>query len=245
MYVRLAFAVSAFLEPEILIIDEVLAVGDAEFQKKCLGRMQHVSVNDGRTVLFVSHNMGVISQLCRNSIMLKNGTVFKTGATGKVIEEYLAATNLNTGFYSVDKESKAKENFFTLIKTVNSNNETTENFQFNENIILDVKLCIRNFNPVSKISVTLQNVAGEYLSTFVEDLSDFYKTEDVAFKIKLPSHLISPNSYFFRLAVFVPNGIVYDLVEMVCPIKIFDTGSEMSLFEGINYGSFTMAYEII
>ncbi|HEY6063317.1 MAG TPA: ABC transporter ATP-binding protein, partial [Chitinophagaceae bacterium] len=64
MYVRLAFAVAAFLEPEILIIDEVLAVGDAEFQKKCLGRMKDVSVNDGRTVLFVSHNMGAVNQLC-------------------------------------------------------------------------------------------------------------------------------------------------------------------------------------
>ncbi|MFM2338619.1 MAG: hypothetical protein RL115_1812, partial [Bacteroidota bacterium] len=73
MYVRLAFAVAAFLEPEILIIDEVLAVGDAEFQKKCLGRMKDVSLNDGRTVLFVSHDLNAISQLCNSTLLIAKG----------------------------------------------------------------------------------------------------------------------------------------------------------------------------
>jgi lipopolysaccharide transport system ATP-binding protein len=76
MYVRLAFAVAAFLEPEILIVDEVLAVGDAEFQKKCIGRMKDVSVNDGRTVLFVSHNMAAVKSLCTKGLVLKNGTFY-------------------------------------------------------------------------------------------------------------------------------------------------------------------------
>ncbi|MGI4885375.1 MAG: ABC transporter ATP-binding protein [Janthinobacterium lividum] len=75
MYVRLAFAVAAFLEPEILIVDEVLAVGDAEFQKKCLGRMKDVSVNDGRTVLFVSHNMAAVKQLCDRGIVMQQGII--------------------------------------------------------------------------------------------------------------------------------------------------------------------------
>lgn len=88
MYVRLAFAVAAFLEPEILIIDEVLAVGDAEFQKKCLGRMKDVSVNDGRTVLFVSHNMAAVKQLCTQGIMLKNGALDFSGTALNTIEHY-------------------------------------------------------------------------------------------------------------------------------------------------------------
>ena len=80
MYVRLAFAVAAFLEPEILIVDEVLAVGDAEFQKKCLGRMKNVSVNDGRTVLFVSHNMAAVKQLCTQALVMQQGrSVFEGG----------------------------------------------------------------------------------------------------------------------------------------------------------------------
>ncbi len=87
MYVRLAFAVAAHLDPEILVVDEVLAVGDAEFQKKCLGKMGDVA-NEGRTVLFVSHNMGTISRLCSRVAMLKNGTVGADGPAQVVIETY-------------------------------------------------------------------------------------------------------------------------------------------------------------
>jgi lipopolysaccharide transport system ATP-binding protein len=89
MYVRLAFSVAAHLEPEILIIDEVLAVGDAEFQKKCLGKVGEVSRNDGRTVLFVSHNMGAISSLCPSAIWIDKGQVRRSGLSRDVINEYL------------------------------------------------------------------------------------------------------------------------------------------------------------
>jgi lipopolysaccharide transport system ATP-binding protein len=93
MYVRLAFAVAAFLEPEILIIDEVLAVGDAEFQKKCLGRMKDVSVNDGRTVLFVSHVMASIAELCTKGLLLSNGTVSAFGEIENILNMYLTKGN--------------------------------------------------------------------------------------------------------------------------------------------------------
>ena len=89
MYVRLAFAVAAHLEPEILIVDEVLAVGDADFQKKCLGKMKDVSVNDGRTVLFVSHNMQAVSVLCSSAITLSNGTLSDFGSVHQVVERYM------------------------------------------------------------------------------------------------------------------------------------------------------------
>lgn len=89
MYVRLAFAVAAHLEPEILIIDEVLAVGDAQFQKKCLGKMDDVSKKDGRTVLFVSHNMDVVANLCNKSIYLKRGELMMYDDTRLVIDSYL------------------------------------------------------------------------------------------------------------------------------------------------------------
>jgi lipopolysaccharide transport system ATP-binding protein len=91
MYVRLAFAVAAHLEPEILIVDEVLAVGDAEFQKKCLGKMKDVS-GQGRTVLFVSHNMAAVKSLCSRAIMLENGTLVKEGQVDDVVSYYLSGT---------------------------------------------------------------------------------------------------------------------------------------------------------
>lgn len=94
MQLRLAFAVAAFLENEILIIDEVLAVGDAEFQKKCMGKMNEVS-KSGRTILFVSHNMSAIAQLCKTSVLLSNGEIRKSGTTNEIISEYINQNNLN------------------------------------------------------------------------------------------------------------------------------------------------------
>ena len=93
MIVRLGFAVAAYLEPDILVVDEVLAVGDAEFQKKCIGKMKDVSTNQGRTVLFVSHNMSAIQSLCTTAIFLKNGEFVKSGAANQIVREYLFEQN--------------------------------------------------------------------------------------------------------------------------------------------------------
>jgi lipopolysaccharide transport system ATP-binding protein len=96
MYVRLAFAVAAHLEPEILIVDEVLAVGDAEFQKKCLGKMHDVSTQGGRTVLFVSHNMQAVNALCKEAMLLKDGEVVDRGPSWQVIEKHLSVASHNS-----------------------------------------------------------------------------------------------------------------------------------------------------
>src|SRR5882672_1567851 len=94
MQMRLAFAVAAHLEPEILLVDEVLAVGDSEFQKKCLGKMDEVS-RGGRTVLFVSHNMAVMRQLCKTGILLHEGRILRQGRIGEVIQEYIGGAALS------------------------------------------------------------------------------------------------------------------------------------------------------
>ncbi len=99
MYVRLAFGVAAHLEPEILIVDEVLAVGDADFQRKCLGKMRDVSSNQGRTVLFVSHNMDAVLALCTNIICLENGIINYLGNTKQGIEQYFSIGQKNQGIY--------------------------------------------------------------------------------------------------------------------------------------------------
>jgi lipopolysaccharide transport system ATP-binding protein len=95
MYVRLAFAVAAYLESEILVVDEVLAVGDLQFQKKCLGKMQDVSQSEGRTVLFVSHNMGTINQLCNKGILLKSGKLTDMGSTAEIVRRYMKTGSIN------------------------------------------------------------------------------------------------------------------------------------------------------
>ena len=103
MQVRLAFAVGAFLEPEILIVDEVLAVGDAEFQKRAIGRMQHISKGDKRTVLFVSHNMSAVKKLCNKGILLKNGEISATGSIKQIIDQYLETGESIRSVYDIPR----------------------------------------------------------------------------------------------------------------------------------------------
>lgn len=116
MYVRLAFAVAAHLEPEILVVDEVLAVGDMEFQRKCLGKMDEVS-KEGRTVLFVSHNMATISRLCDRSIMLHHGKLIEDGPTQNVIERYLAEGMATHGVPLVQRTDRTGTGDVRLIET--------------------------------------------------------------------------------------------------------------------------------
>ncbi len=112
MYVRLAFAVAAHLDPEILIVDEVLAVGDAEFQKKALGKMRDVSRGDGRTVLFVSHNMTAIKNLCKSIMFMQNGKIKDVGKPEDIINTYLSSTKIESNmikFYSSPEEAPGNE----------------------------------------------------------------------------------------------------------------------------------------
>ncbi|MFY7811863.1 MAG: polysaccharide ABC transporter ATP-binding protein, partial [Flavobacterium sp.] len=128
MYVRLAFAVAAHLESEILIVDEVLAVGDAEFQKKCLGKMGDISKGEGRTVLFVSHNMAAVQNLCSKGILLQNGMVKYKGETSFVVEKYLNDNLNNTSIFDCSS------------------------FQFGENqIVLNSVEILNNFNHTNKV----------------------------------------------------------------------------------------------
>src|SRR5436305_9843015 len=105
MYTRLAFAVAAHLEPEILVIDEVLAVGDAEFQKKCMKKMGDVA-NEGRTVLFVSHNMGAIQTVCRRVVLLSHGKVQLVGSVPEVVAEYLKVNDSADGVLLADRRDR-------------------------------------------------------------------------------------------------------------------------------------------
>ncbi|PKQ70837.1 ABC transporter ATP-binding protein [Raineya orbicola] len=138
MYVRLAFAVAAHLEPEILIIDEVLAVGDAEFQKKCLGKMKEVS-GEGRTVLFVSHNMGAVRNLCSKAIFMEKGKIAFQGETNKVVGRYLQNTNENlSGIFEIGK--KTADGTVIIQKTIFKNKEgkITNNLNFGDDLSIEL-----------------------------------------------------------------------------------------------------------
>jgi lipopolysaccharide transport system ATP-binding protein len=135
MYVRLAFAVAAHLESEILIVDEVLAVGDFEFQRKCLGKMQNIA-KDGRTVLFVSHNMQAVTNLCNKAIILNNGSISENGLTTEVVKNYLSYEVSKGGVVSWEEENApGDENVKLLSVSVKDQDGNIINHFFSKNII--------------------------------------------------------------------------------------------------------------
>ena len=144
MYVRLAFAVAAHLEPEILLVDEVLAVGDIAFQKKCLGKIGDIA-KGGRTVLFVSHNMSAIRSLCGSAIWLDNGQVAKNGTTNEVVSDYEEnqLKRFDKPSYVVERspeDAKNKSFYFRRVEMFNTKGEHATIFRYNEKLILIVDL---------------------------------------------------------------------------------------------------------
>ena len=137
MTVRLAFAVAAFLEPEILVIDEVLAVGDAEFQKKAIGKMQDISKGEGRTVLFVSHNMAAVKSLCTRGIVMENGRVVFEGGIEDSVNRYLQVSNLENDFFNVHSRSGNKKILFTNIRVFGINENVKPSTGTPLNILID------------------------------------------------------------------------------------------------------------
>ncbi|AUC75809.1 ABC transporter ATP-binding protein [Olleya sp. Bg11-27] len=161
MTVRLAFAVAAFLEPEILVVDEVLAVGDDEFQKKAIGKMQEISKGEGRTVLFVSHNMAAIQDLCTRVLLMSNGVISLDGSVEEVVNTYLSAHSSSIGevFFDYDKSHEAAK--IKSIKVYNNQDEVSAQLKSGEHfkfvIDFDVKRELRN--PVFSLRISdLQNV---------------------------------------------------------------------------------------
>ncbi len=152
MYVRLAFSVAAHMEPDILIVDEVLAVGDTEFQKKCLGKMDEISKKEGRTILFVSHNMGVIQNLCKKSILLEKGEFKMFDDTDKVIHHYLNKgehANAITDF-SVDNSKDAQISRVTIL---DKDEKPSARIPVSERFFIKTDISV--FKPLTKTMVSL------------------------------------------------------------------------------------------
>ena len=229
MYVRLAFAVAAHLESEILIVDEVLAVGDAEFQKKCLGKMNDVSKGEGRTVLFVSHNMAAVKSLCNRSILLRNGTVALDGKTESCIDNYFNSTldlEDRNGTYTTKKRS---ENPF--IKEVTLKKEKIANipsvrFYHDEDIFIDIQYV--NIIPIVTFAIGIALLDSEKNKLFTSHF-DFVQSSNKEGRVlcKVPKDILNQGFFSFDIAIFQKGGIVFDYLDNICEFEIVDRGSEM------------------
>jgi lipopolysaccharide transport system ATP-binding protein len=208
MYVRLAFAVAAHLEPEILIVDEVLAVGDAQFQKKCLGKMEDVG-KEGRTVLFVSHNMAAIQQLCGKGVLLREGAVSETGSIEKVIETYLG-DSASSGAESIGVIPRTKQEYGVIAKfinawPVNSKGERTTSFMSGEDISFDLE--IKAFEKVDNLSIVagLDTYMDYRITTVLSEESGILFSADkdavISVNLKLPKFRLKPGTYSLTLGM--------------------------------------------
>ena len=228
MYVRLAFAVAAHLKPEILIVDEVLSVGDQEFQDKCLGKMRSVS-ESGRTVLFVSHNLLAVKQLCTKGIYLKNGKLIKTGTTKDIVEEYLTDDRQlkNDGTIPLDfqREIGTGDAFFRKILLTDINDHPLSRLAINQPFKIKLHLeAVKQIKDVT-ININITTSLGEPIIFSVDSKDSKYLTRtfdegmheiEVMFDFKL-----LPNNYRVTIGVhYFKDGITIDWLENIYQFKI-------------------------
>ena len=195
-YVRLAFAVAAHLEPEILIIDEVLAVGDSEFQKKCIGKMKDVA-GKGRTVIFVSHNMNAVNSLCNKCILIEEGEITATGDTRVIVDKYLSnesgLSNSKTWLEKHPGDSIAK---LHSCKIINTSNQTQDYIQINEEFGIEytVEIIENGHIPIPNIHVKTRKEESVFISA-EKQMDDFFKIGKYKCIVWLPGHLLNTGEY--------------------------------------------------
>ncbi len=221
MYVRLAFAVAAHLESEILIVDEVLAVGDAEFQKKCLGKMGDVSKGEGRTVLFVSHNLAAVKNLCTSGIYLKNGILNYSGGIDAALDTYLNDTRGQSGvpiLLREDKIGNKKIQIHDLVLKDENDNVISEIFS-GTGLKIEFHFKKEASVDMSKMIVAC-NFSDNYENRIVGWVSDemeqnFGATNGDVFTLHIPQLNLRPNNYYFNYQISYQSTAPQDFCDVL------------------------------
>lgn len=216
MYVRLAFAVAAHLEPEILLVDEVLAVGDVGFQKKCIGKMSEVTHEDGRTLIFVSHNLGAIQKLCSRTILLSGGKIVADGPTDQTITAYLKDVSSADAEVDLSVRSDRQGNGNLVITKIffqNTSGEAVSNFQtghaarmvleyashIDASLIKNVTISLTVSNQMGELILNLYNVASSKAFDVIPPQGRFI--------IDIENLALMPGTYYFNSFVTVNKDI--------------------------------------
>ncbi len=236
MYVRLAFAIAAHLEPEILIVDEVLAVGDVEFQEKCLGKMNEVSKNEGRTVLFVSHQLGMISELCSRCIVLDKGSVVKMDTTEKAIEFYVH-NQPNDNVYK-NTSTRNKGAYVSQMRVIDENGVTVSELEHHNRIILELDIIVNEVNRALGIGLAMLDKYKRRVFTINFNIGQYFIDGISRKKIHIyfPPDIFIPGPYSWAYTVNFNIREVFDSNIDCCSFKIVDLGSEYAAFENFDNG---------
>ena len=243
MSVRLAFSVAAHLEPEILLVDEVLAVGDAEFQKKCLGKMGEVA-REGRTVLFVSHNIGAILQLCIRSVLLAKGQAVLDSDTNSVVSEYLAETSGNESIAVFEEDPSLPAQILSMSvistsgKPINTNPHTRP-------FAISLNYLVKKWNVGSYVCLDVFNEHETRLLwssdvSSIDEMTVDRQPGTYQALVTIPGDILSPGRYSFTSSIVTPGQRTWGHTrEKAISMEITDGGSLLSNF-GIKPHSATM-----
>ena len=240
MMVRLGFAVAAHLDPEILVVDEVLAVGDAEFQKKAIGKMQDVSKGQGRTVLFVSHNMTAVKQLCKSGILLKDGKISYLGTSESAIEKYLGITSKddNTPLSKrTDRIGNGKIRVVDIILRDKNNQIVTEVF-VGQYVKIEFKVEINEKIDPSNIIVgcLLYDPYGTLAMQWASDemIHDFSNIVNGSFFLEIPEINMRPNAYSLYVQLSLGSTAPEDFCDAIHSAFILNVINDYFYIEGTN-----------
>lgn len=212
MYVRLAFAVAAHLESEILIVDEVLAVGDAEFQKKCLGKMGDISKSEGRTVLFVSHNLQSVRAICNSGIVLKNGLInFSSSKINEVLDNYANTEHEQNTLSWVHDSSNKKPSDYLFIHSVfisQSSESTTSVVNREDDIIFNLNVIINKKDPRLEIALIIKDSAGNtiFITQSTDDIQENWpsiKIGDNQLSVVLPKNTLNHGEFILVVEAYL------------------------------------------
>jgi lipopolysaccharide transport system ATP-binding protein len=219
MQLRLAFAVAAHLEPEILIVDEVLAVGDAEFQKKCIGRMSEVA-DDGRTVLFVSHNMMAIQALCRSAVIMDEGRLVASGSVGHCLDRYLkAADSVTRLHWARDKPPEDSPIFFERVTGAVLGDAP------NQRLELHLQIRSQNTHAPAMLAADIEDATSTVLMQAMPTVDPFIPTAmegvTVRFEISLPA--LIPGCYAVHLWMGSHNTVTFDHVQRIVAFEVLES----------------------
>ncbi|WP_374458595.1 ABC transporter ATP-binding protein [Chryseobacterium taeanense] len=237
MYVRLAFAVAAHLESEILIVDEVLAVGDADFQKKCLGKMNDVTKGDGRTILFVSHNMTAIKELCNRGILLNQGQLVYEGDIIDTVVEYQKNSEIQNKYIHEGPIETALGN--ENIKILEFSAKATQGDLLDINSGVSVKLRFFNYKPGINLDATFELRTYEEVAVFhtgaLITTNNDSETKEYCIEFDIPKNLLNAGNFYFKL-IFGENQRIplYTISNIIgFEVENIKLGKNMELLPGI------------
>ncbi len=230
MNLRLGFAVAAHLDTEILMVDEVLAVGDASFQKKCLGKMSELTKEEGKTVLFVSHNMNAVNRLCKKCIWLDAGKLVDYGDTKSIIEKYIRA-NVENGAQINFSANPDKRMQFRAIRVIDQDGNIASNIPDNQTATIECDIEVKdNIKEDVYFGLTLQNSEGiNVLFADSRDVDNKFPTQflpgNYTISIRIPP-LLAPGFYYVSMGISTVSMMPLDYYETVCSLNLVNYDSQ-------------------